>query len=102
MKIRLSDWPKTSRMDLRTLAIAIDCSRAYDRVWRPKLINRMMEEGVPKCTIRWFKSFLEDGKAQVRLGHEKKQVDEATTGSPTTVSPPVLFLLYVNKWDSLQ
>ena len=87
----------------RTLAIAIDCSRAYDRVWRPKLVNRMMEEGVPKCMIRWFKSFLEDRKAQVRLGQGKSKWMRLQQGLPQgAVSSPVLFLLYVNKWDNLQ
>ena len=38
-----------------------------------RLVNRMMEEGVPKCVIRWFKSFLEDRKAHVRLGQGKSK-----------------------------
>ena len=71
-------------------------------MWRPKLVNRMME-GVPKCMIRWFKSFLEDRKAQVRLGHGKSKWMRLQQGLPQgAVSSPVLLLLYVNKWDNLQ
>ena len=32
----------------RTLAIAIDCTKAYDRVWKTRLLERMLDEKVPE------------------------------------------------------
>ena len=31
----------------RTLLVTLDCSKAYDRVGRVRLIERMMDEGMP-------------------------------------------------------
>ena len=55
---------------LRTIALAMDCTKAYDRVWINRLFEKMMEEKIPKVMISWFKSFLEDRKAKVKLTEE--------------------------------
>jgi hypothetical protein len=85
----------------RTLGVAVDCSKAYDRVWRSRLIQRMLDEGVPGPFIRWFKDFLEDRKAAVRIGYDRSKFRRLQEGLPQgAVSSPILFLLYVNDWDS--
>ena len=52
----------------KTVVVTLDCSKAYDRVWKVKLRERLMDEGVPAVFIAWFSSFLEDRKACVRVG----------------------------------
>jgi hypothetical protein len=84
----------------RTVAVALDCSKAYDRVWRVRLLERLMDEGVPGPMVRWFASFLEGRQAQVRVGGGKSKWRRLQEGLPQgAVSSPVLFLLYANDWE---
>ena len=55
---------------LRTIALAVDCAKSYDRVWINRFLERMMEEKIPKVMTSWFKSFLEDRKAKVKVNEE--------------------------------
>ena len=57
----------------RTVAIALDCTKAYDRVWKTRLLERMMDEKVPTKMLKWFKNFLEDRKGCVRFRSEKSK-----------------------------
>ena len=38
----------------RTIALAVDCIKAYDRVWITRLLERMMEEKIPKVNFKVF------------------------------------------------
>jgi hypothetical protein len=87
----------------RTLAIALDCSKAYDRVWKTKLVRRMMDENVPTALVRWLKDFLEDRKACVRYGNVRSGWRRLQEGLPQgAVCSPILFLLYANDWEDHQ
>ena len=83
---------------LSTIAVTLDCSKAYDRVWRVRLLERMMDDGVPACMVRWFAVFLEDRKARVRVGGGIGKWRRLQQGLPQgAVSSPALFLLYVKR-----
>uniref|UniRef100_A0A1I8HJM6 Reverse transcriptase domain-containing protein n=1 Tax=Macrostomum lignano TaxID=282301 RepID=A0A1I8HJM6_9PLAT len=85
---------------LKTLAVLIDCSRAFDRVWRARLLARMMDEGLPACMVKWFDSFLEGRQIAVRIGATTGKWRRLREGVPQgAVSSPALFLLYVNAWS---
>ena len=85
----------------RTVALALDCAKAYDRVWKTRLLERMMDEKVPTKMLKWFKSFLEDRKVCVRFRSEKSKWKRLREGLPQgAVSSPLLFLLYANEWNS--
>ena len=87
----------------KTVVVTLDCSKAYDKVWRVRLIERMLDEGVPKCMIRWFNNFLEGRHARVRVGNGRSKWRRMKEGLPQgAVTSPMLFLLYANEWDDLQ
>ncbi|PAA87688.1 hypothetical protein BOX15_Mlig033504g5 [Macrostomum lignano] len=90
------------RRPLKTVAVTLDCSKAYERVWRVKLMDRMLEEKVPAHLVKWFASFLEDRKGRVRVGDETSKFRRFQEGLPQgAVSSPALFLLYANGWNGL-
>ncbi len=86
----------------RTLLVTLDCSKAYDRVWKARLYERMMDEKAPQKIVRWTKSFLEDRKAQVKVKNATSGWRKMHEGLPQgSVSSPILFLLYANDWEGL-
>ena len=82
----------------RTVALALDCTKAYDRVWKTRLLERMMDEKVPTKILKWFKSFPEDRKSSVRFRSEKSKWNRLREGLP--LSSPLLFFLFANEWNS--
>ena len=91
------------RKPLSTIAVTLDCSKAYDRVWRVRLLERLMDERVPACMVKWFACFLEGRQARVRVGTGVGKWRRFQEGLPQgSVSSPALFLLYANEWAGLQ
>ena len=45
----------------------LDISKAYDTVWRKKLLLNMLDAGIPSTFIWWLRSFLNDHRARVQL-----------------------------------
>ena len=43
----------------RSCLALLDFSKAYDMVWKEKLLVTMMDKGVPMMMMRWLNSFLE-------------------------------------------
>ena len=44
----------------RSILTLLDFSKAYDSVWREKLLFHMLNTGIPPSFIRWIRSFLSD------------------------------------------
>ena len=41
----------------RTIVVTLDCTESYDRVWKVRMKERMMDEGVPGKIAKWYASF---------------------------------------------
>jgi hypothetical protein len=75
----------------KTILVALDCTKAYDRVWKVRLVERMMDEKAPKSIIMWMKAFLEDRKTQVKMANTASKWKTMSEGlSQGTVSSPML------------
>ena len=51
----------------RSVLTLLYFSKAYDTVWREKLLLYMLEAGIPMTFIHWLCSFLTNRRARVQL-----------------------------------
>ncbi|XP_043241035.1 uncharacterized protein LOC122391303 [Amphibalanus amphitrite] len=69
----------------RTLLVTVDFSTAYDKAWRTGLLWKMSRLGLPRCYVAWFRAFLRDRQACVRINNTR-----------SAVTSPALFNLFIN------
>ena len=75
----------------------LDFSKAYDTIWREKLLLHMLSTGISSRFIRWICSFLIDRRACVQLFKVLSSSRRFNQGLPQgSVLAPLLFLFYVN------
>ena len=81
----------------RSCLVLLDFSKAYDMVWKEKLLMTMIDKGIPLQIIRWLNSFLENRQARVRVNGELGNNFTMRQGLPQgAVLSPILFLFYIN------
>ena len=51
----------------RSVLTLLDFSKAYDTVWREKLLLHMLDTSIPSTFVRWIQSFFNDRRARVQL-----------------------------------
>ena len=47
----------------KSVLALLDFSKAYDTVWREKLLDSMLDKGVPIMIVRWLRAFLLEASA---------------------------------------
>ena len=81
----------------KSILALLDLSKAYDRVWKQKLIYVMHQAGVPLKMLRWINSFLLNRQGRVRLNNAEGKTMAIKQGLPQgSVLAPILFLFYIN------
>ncbi len=81
----------------RSIMALLDFSKAFDQVWRQKLIHSLHEKGIPLKLLRWLNAFLSDRQARVRFASATSRSRPMRQGLPQgSVLSPLLFILFVN------
>ena len=86
----------------RSVLVLLDYSKAFDTVWRERLLLSMADKGVPIQVIRWLYSFLQNRQARVRLHDQLSSSKTFHQGLPQgCVLSPLLFIFFINNLAEL-
>lgn len=78
------------------ILISLDLKTAFDRIWRPRLLEILCDKQVPIYIQGWLRSFLDDRVGFINAGGHSKEFPiplGTPQGSPIS---PCLFLFYID------
>ena len=78
----ISDGFNKPRPGTRTIFYTIHFSKAFDSVWNPALLHKLILAGLPSCFARWTQSFLSDRRACVVFQNHKSHYFRVRRGVP--------------------
>ena len=82
---------------MATRAVALDISKAFDRVWHAGLLHKLKSYGISGPTFSLISSFLSNRRLRVVLDGKSSQEYPVNVGVPQgSILGPTLFLLYIN------
>ena len=85
------------RLMQRSVLTLLDFSKAYDTVWREKLLLHMLNTGIPPTFICWIRSFFIDCRGRVQLFNVFSSSRRFTQGLlQGSILAPLLFLFCIN------
>ena len=80
-----------------TRAVALDISKAFDRIWHAGLLHKLKSYGISGQIFNLISSFLSNRRLQVVLDRKSSQECPVNVGVPQgSILGPTLFLLYIN------
>ena len=80
-----------------TRAVALDISKAFDRVWHAGLLYKLKSYGISGQIFGLISSFLSNRRLRVVLDGKSSQEYSINAGAPQgSIRGPTLFLLYIN------
>ena len=75
----------------KVVSVFFDLSKAFDKVWKGGLLQKISQLGIRSNMFKWIKSFLQDRSANVLLDGHKRISVKIREGIPQ-----VLLLIYIN------
>ena len=80
-----------------TRSVALDISKAFDRVWHKGLLHKLSSYGIASQFHTLIASFLKDRQISVALDGQRSSTRHINAGVPQgSILGPTLFLLYIN------
>ena len=80
-----------------TRAVALDISKAFDRVWHADLLHKLKSYGISGRIFGLISFFLSNRQLRVFLDGKSSQEQPVNVGVPQgSILGPALFLLYMN------
>ena len=90
-------WSNAIDKGQEVSTIALDISRAFDRVWHKGLLSKLMSYGIGGQLYRWIKNFLSDRSFRVVHNGQESNVARSNAGVPQgSILGPTLFLVFIN------
>ena len=93
----IDDFARSLNDSGQTDVIALDFSKAFDKVPHQKLIYKLHHHGICNHLLTWIKQFLNNRIQCVILDGQENSFSIVSSGVPQgTVLAPLLFLCYIN------
>jgi ribonuclease HI len=90
------------QLEEKSILVLLDFSKAYDTIWRQRLLLSLSNQGVPPTYILWLSSALLNRQAKVRFNGVLSGSKKMSQGLPQgSVLAPILFLFYINNLAGL-
>merc|ERR1712035_293843 len=90
-------WSSSLRDFGETFSVALDISKAFDRVWHKSLISKLPSYGIYPSLCSFISSFLSDRSIAVVVDGHCSSPKPINSGVPQgSVLSPTLFLLFIN------
>ncbi|CAH2090623.1 unnamed protein product [Euphydryas editha] len=90
-------WSEAIDKHGEALAVSLDISKAFDRVWHASLISKLPSYGIPPGLCAWISDFLNERSIRVVLDGYSSDQKAIDAGVPQgSVLSATLFLLHIN------
>lgn len=90
-------WGEAIEKHGEALAVSLDISKAFDRVWHANLLNKLSAFGIPADFCSWIKDFLSERSIRVVIDGCSSDLVAIDAGVPQgSVLSATLFLLHIN------